>query len=69
MEQFPSIRIDHDVVEKPNRVRVVRCALGASDLEGFEPLSEEPVLGSRDSAVLESVRLLLFDAHDDLEGG
>lgn len=52
MEAIPSISIDYAVLERSERVRVVQCEPGWSDLGSFDALAEEVSPGEDGNAVL-----------------
>lgn len=52
MNTIPSISIDYAVMEKSDRVRVVACDPGWSDLGSFDALAEEVAAGADGNAVL-----------------
>lgn len=66
METFPSISIDHAVMEKTSRSAVVECDLGWSDLGSFDALYEEFSKDSQGNAVLDGDLPVFLDAQDNL---
>jgi len=67
MQAIPSISIDYAVMEKSDRVRMVACDPGWSDLGSFDALGDE--VGGPDNAVLGEPAPVLVDAHNNLVVG
>lgn len=69
MNAIPSISIDYAVMEKSDKVRVVTCDPGWSDLGSFDALAEEVEAGSAGNAVLGAGAPVFVDAARNLVVG
>ena len=69
MESIPSISIDYAVMEKSNKVRVVPCDPGWSDLGSFDALAEELTEGDRSNVALGSQAPIFVDSRNNLVVG
>lgn len=66
MNAIPSISIDYAVMEKSNRVKVVACDPGWSDLGSFDALAEEVPTGNGGNAVLGEGTPIFVEAKGNL---
>ncbi len=64
MEAIPSDSIDYAVMEKSDNVKVVRAAMGWSDLGSFDALAEEFGRDERGNLILAEKRVELVDMED-----
>ena len=64
MEAIPDESIDYAVMEKSDRVKVVPCDIGWSDLGSFDALDEE--LPKDEAGNTRNDRLIAIDARDNL---
>jgi mannose-1-phosphate guanylyltransferase len=69
MQAIPSISVDYAVMEKSDRVRVVSCDPGWSDLGSFDALADEVAAGPHGNAVLGEPAPILIDARNNLVVG
>jgi mannose-1-phosphate guanylyltransferase len=69
MNAIPSISIDYAVMEKSDRVKVVACDPGWSDLGSFDALAEEVVPGTEGNAVLGASSPIFVDSRENLVVG
>lgn len=66
MNSIPSISIDYAVMERSNRVRVVSCDPGWSDLGSFDALAEEVPAGPDGNALLGHPKPVFVDSRGNL---
>jgi mannose-1-phosphate guanylyltransferase len=69
MKVIPSISIDYAVMEKSDRVRVVACDPGWSDLGSFDALFDEVSRGQGGNSVLGGQPPIFVDSRDNLVVG
>jgi len=69
MQAIPSISIDYAVMEKSQRVRVVSCDPGWSDLGSFDALSDEVGQPQEGNGVLGAQSPLFFGSKNNLVVG
>ncbi len=66
MESIPSLSVDYAVMEKSDRIVVVPCDLGWSDLGSFDSLYQVALNSETDNAVLAGVEPLFIESRRNL---
>jgi mannose-1-phosphate guanylyltransferase len=69
MNAIPSISIDYAVMEKSDRVKVVACDPGWSDLGSFDALADEVPPSTQGNSVLGAVNPIHIDCRNNLVVG